>query len=135
MIQPHLGDVVVPNLHADGVLHGSSPHTAETSMRDLPTHYPAIIDLLLLIAAHRVIEEEREVRDQIEIVLDAVEGDLGQRLAAAVLPFRSDAVSRSRAAVTRIDAPEASDETLRDGALGRRFGGVPLPVIPHERER
>ena len=36
----------------------------------------AVIDLLPLIAVHRVVQEEREVRDQVEVVAEAVGLDL-----------------------------------------------------------
>ena len=103
-------------------------------MRHLHAGDEAVIDLLLLVAVDRIVEEEREVRDQVEVVAEAVGRDLGQRLVAAVLPLRADAVAIGVAAVGRVDRAEAVDQPVVDRALRRGFGGVPLAVVAHDRD-
>ena len=77
----------------------------------------AVIDLLALIAAHGIVEEEGEVGDQTEVVAEAVRLNLAQRLAAAVLPFAADAVAIRVPAVGRVDGSETVDEPGVDRAL------------------
>ena len=47
-------------------------------MLDLGAGDEPVIDLVELIAVHRIVEEEGEVREQIEVVADAVGDDLGR---------------------------------------------------------
>ena len=114
VIQADVRDVVVAELHADGVLHRAAAPTAPS--RRWLTFAPltnAVIGLLELIAVHRVVEEEGEVREQVEVVADAVGGDLGGGVAARPLPLDRAAVAVGVAAVGRIDRAEAADESRR----------------------
>ena len=70
------------------------PQRASRRWNALHAGDEAMVDLLLLIAVNRIVEEEREVRDQIEVVADPVGRDLGQRRAAAVLPLRCRGCTR-----------------------------------------
>jgi hypothetical protein len=63
----------------------------------------AVVDLLLLIAMDGIIEEEGEVREEVQIVRKAVSRHLGERLVAAVLPLRAEAVPIGMTAVALVD--------------------------------
>jgi hypothetical protein len=52
-----------------------------------------MIDLLSLVAANRVVQEEREIRDQVQVVAETEGLDLRQRVAGRVLPLTADAVA------------------------------------------
>ena len=106
-------------------------------MRHLRAGDETMIGLLHLVAVHRIVEEVGEVREQIEVVADAVRGDAGRRVAvaAAVLPVGGPAVTIRVAAVGRIDRTEPADQAGADRAIGDLVGGIPLAVIAHRRQR
>src|SRR5258705_4247850 len=132
MNEGHLHDVVVTHLHAEGVLDGAAAPPRLPLLERLYSRHETVVQLVLLIAVHRIVEEEREVRDEIEIVGDAVRLHLGQHTARALLPFAAARVAVRMATISRINRSKAIDETGIDGTLRRRLRGVPATVVPHE---
>src|SRR5262245_58927285 len=93
VVQGDGGNVVVPELNPDGVMHLVAADTREAAVRNPRTRREAVIDLLHLVAVLRIVKEEGEVRDEVQVVLGAVAGDLRQRRTRAALPFADDAVA------------------------------------------
>ena len=58
VVQRRLSDVVVADLHAERVLHGVSPPRGETPLSHFHAGDEPVVDLLLLVAVDRVVEEE-----------------------------------------------------------------------------
>ena len=129
-----LADAIGPQLHADRVLGRTAQQRRRPAVRGAAAGHPAPIDLLLLIAVHRIVEVEREVRHEVERVAHGVGRHLRERPRSAALPLEGDAVTAGLAAVGRVDGAEAIDQPVVDGALRRRLGGVPGAVIPRIRE-
>ena len=72
VVEPDFRDVVVANLHAERILYGvSSPH-GEPAVGHLHARDEAAINLFLLVAVHGIVEEEREVRDEVQVVRESV---------------------------------------------------------------
>src|SRR4051794_35585429 len=90
-----------------------------------------MVRLMELITVDGVVQEIREVRKEIEIVGDAVRGDLRRRVAARALPLGGSAVAIAVAAVGRIDGTESIDEAVVDRPLWNLIGGVPPSRIGH----
>jgi hypothetical protein len=110
VIEGHLGDAVVANLQPDRVLHHAAVPAGQETMGHLESRDEPIVHLLHLIAVRRIVEIEREVENEIEVVPKPVRPYLGQRPAAALLPLTRQAVPARGASVGRIDGPEAIDQ-------------------------
>ena len=84
-----------------------------------------MIDLLVLIAVHGIVEEEREVGDQVEVVADAVRLILRQRLTAAVAAIRrrgcSDTCRRRRSGRSMPKRSMSPPSTARCGEASVAF--------------
>ena len=91
----------------------------------------AVVGLLELVAVHRIVEEVREVGEQIELVLEPV----GRRLELAAGERRRiverQAVALRLAAVAVVERAVAADEAVVDRALGDLVGRVPLAAVGH----
>jgi hypothetical protein len=133
--QAHRHHVVIPELDADGVLHWTAAPPALTFLKRSRAGDEAMIDLLTLIAVDGIIQKERKVRDQPEVVAEAVGLDLGERAPGSMLPFAAEAIAIGVSAIGRVDGAEAIDQPAVDRALWRGFGRIPPAVVAHERER
>ena len=132
--QPH--DVVIADLHAERVLHVMAAPPRLPLLKRLHAGDEAVIELLVLIAVHRIVEIEREVVEEHQVVADAVGLNFAQRRALAVLPFGGDAVAIAC-------ARRRSDRWIRSGRsapasiarCGDASRGVPLAVVAHHGQR
>ena len=125
-------DPVVPDLQAEGGLDIVSRPATEDGVACVEAAGPAMVALLELIAASRIREEVGEVREQIEVVVEAVGHEPRLRLVVGAMPFPLHAVALRVAAVGRIERAEEADQ--RDRALRDLIARVPLAVIrPHRR--
>ena len=93
------------------------------------------VDLLVLVAVDRIVEKEREVVAQHQVVADAVCLNLVERRAGAMLPLEDTGHAMRVPSVGVVDSAEPVDLTRIDGALRRRLCGVPLAVVRHASER
>ena len=99
-----------------------------------PAHEP-VIGLLELIAVLGVVEEIGEVREQVEVVLEAVGAERGAGVPAATLPLDRRAVARRLSAISRIDQAKSPDASVCHRARRDLIGRVPRPAITHQRRR
>src|SRR5262249_27861106 len=84
-----------------------------------PGHDPVTVELLDLIAVHRVVEEEGEVRDQVELVILPVRLDVdGIGVGESPTKIGVSVEALRVAALTVVDGPESVDETQADRSLG-----------------
>src|SRR5262249_30711804 len=93
VVQANGGDVVVPDLNAERVLHLAAQPMADTAMADFPSRDEPVIGLVELVAVDRIVQKICEVGKQIEIVPDAVRRDLRRRVVARALPLERTAVT------------------------------------------
>src|SRR6185295_10240804 len=107
-------------------LPASQPPVAHPGAAD-----EAVVRLLELIPALGIVEEEREVREQIEVVAEAEAAHFDRRVVSRSLPFERAAVARRIAAVSVVEATEAIDEAFVDRAERNLIGGVPHRAIAH----
>ena len=77
-----------------------------------------MVRLVKLIAALGIVQQEREVREEIEIVRDAVRAQFRGGVAARALPLDRPAVAIGIAAVSGIEGSKAADDALPDRADG-----------------
>ena len=82
---------------------------------------------------NRVVEEVREVGKEVEVLTDAIGGDLRTRRSPRALPLERSAVAIAVAAIGWIDGAKATNRAARDGAFGNLIGGPPLAVVAHAR--
>src|SRR5262249_35852775 len=102
-----------------------------------PGHNPVAIELLDLVAIHRIVEEEGEVGDQVELVVLPEGLDLdGIGIGQAPTKFGVPIEALSVAALTVVDSTESFDETEADGPLGNfpRSEPVAREVRPPHRD-
>src|SRR5262249_31680762 len=135
VIEAEARDVVVPHLSADDVLRFVIGPAADSSMRQLAAGDVAVIALLELVAVDWIVQEEGEVREEIQVGRAAVRRSLRRRGAARALPLDRPAVTVGVAAVAGIDGAEAVDRAGLDGALRHLVGGAPPARIAHAGER
>jgi hypothetical protein len=79
-----------------------------------------MVDLLSLISAYGIVEKEREVRDEIQVVAQPVRLNLAERVASPMLPVATDVVAIGLPAIGLVYRSEPIDETWVDGALRRQ---------------
>ena len=87
--------------------HVEARHLAREVLVQLEAVHLAVVALLELVAAQRVVEQEREVRVEIELVVDEVRAELGGALLVAAAPFGRDTRATRIAAVARVQRAEA----------------------------
>src|SRR5262249_59839682 len=88
-----------------------------------------VVGLLELIAVLGIVEEEREVREEVHIVADAVSRDLRDRVAPRPLPLDRPAVAVRVATVARVERPAPAADASVNRALGHLVGRVPRAAI------
>ena len=133
MIEADVADVVVPELHADRILRRPVHPPADAAVGESRAAHEAVIGLLELIAVLGVVEEIGEVREQVEVVLEAVGAERGAGVPIAALPLERGAVARRLAAIGRVDQAESADATVGHRARRDLIGRVPPPAITHHR--
>ena len=109
---PHCGtgclDVVVAQLNADRVLHFAVAPPIDAPIAHLAAGDEPVIRLVKLIAVHRIVEEEREVREQVEAVRSEIAEDLELALLGrSRLVLELDLMACSVAAFVGIDRAKA----------------------------
>jgi hypothetical protein len=87
--------------------------------------------LFELVAVHRVVEKEGEVRKQVQPVVEEIAVDMGGAVRGAPPPLPGGAVAMGVAAVALIQGTEASDVAAVHGAARYLIGGVPVPAVAH----
>ncbi len=100
----------------------------------MPAENAAFIQLLKLVAIHRVIQKVGEVRPQLHFVVD----DIGAPGGIAVLRLRVE-LSRQAGATgvatqSLVERTQFIDQSLIHGALGDLIGRIPVIVIVHGRD-
>ena len=135
VIETDRADVVVPDLHADRVLCRSTCAAAEPAVGGLAAGDEAMIRLFDLIAVDGIVQEVREVREEVEVVADAVDRDVGHGVAAAPLPLAGGAVAIRVAAVGRVDRAEPADDAVGDRRGRHLVGRIPPAVVSHRCQR
>ena len=96
--------------------------------------HPAVVVLLELVAIHRV-DGVGEVRDQVEVVVDRVDRGIPAPPVLARPQVERKAVAVRIAAGGLVDAAEAVDRAVVDGALRDLVGTVPAAVVAHRGQR
>src|SRR5262249_38485236 len=86
-------NVIVPDLKTARVLRTATGPRCQWAMTELRTAHEAMIRLLELIAVYWIVQEEGEVREQVEVVSDAVRGQLCRSIPARSLPLERATVS------------------------------------------
>ena len=87
--------------------------------------------LLELVAVHRVVEKEGEVRKEVQPIVEEIAMDMGRAVRGAPSPLPGGAVAMGVAAVALIQSTEAPDEAAVHGAARYLIGGVPVPAVAH----
>ena len=94
-----------------------------------------VIGLRELVALRRIVEEVCEVREQREIGVHGKELNGLRRARADVAVRARQAVALRRAAVCRVELPEARDESFFDRAEWNLVARVPAIVIRQSKQR
>src|SRR5262245_38063445 len=84
---------------------------------EIAAHHDPPIGLLELVSVDGIVEEEGEVRKQIEAIIDQISIGPGETLVVLVRPLTVQAKARGPATVGRINRPEARNQTLIDRPL------------------
>jgi len=88
VIEPHVGDIVMADVHADPLLDLANTGAVGVHVREAETCHNPFIRLLELVAAQRVAKEIREVREQVELIRDDVGARPGDGPRRGVLKIR-----------------------------------------------
>ena len=131
MVKRHFRNVVVAKLQADRLQHAPAGRLRHPRVRHAATRHGAAVDLLELVAVHRIVEEEGEVREEIEPRMHEVGVHPRRRIPLASRPLRGEAVARAFAAVARIDGAEAPDPAGLDRARWNLVSRVPAGRVRH----
>src|SRR5262249_44694253 len=89
----------------------------------------AMISLRELIALYRIVEEVREVGEELKVGIDPEQLHELRRATADVAIAAGEAVALGDAAVSRVELSEARDETFFDRAQRYMIARIPAVVI------
>jgi hypothetical protein len=135
VVQADRVEAVVAQLQPEGVAAVAATERGVPAAARRQAEHVALLGLLELVAVHRIVQEEREVRVQVQARLDRVGIELETAVGQPAFGLERQAVARGVAAVGRIDRAEAADQALIDRALRNLVGRVPVCRIRHRGER
>src|SRR5690606_35653655 len=130
-----VGDVSA-SLNAGRELVIDVPQVERSKVGRSQTEGPAApVPLADLIALERVVEEVREVGEQVEVVMDRVRVEPLTRVCPGTEIRRRDAEPAGLAAQRRIDRAQPLEEAVLHGAARDLIDRVPLVRVGHARDR
>ena len=133
--QGHLGNRVVADLQADGMIHRSPERGGGPRLGHFPPGDDPSIRLLELIAIVGIIEEKGEVRKQAQAVIRHIGIGLGESNVALVGPLPVQAIACGASTIGRIDRAQAGNQALIDGPLRDLIRRVPGVRVGGKAER
>src|SRR5262245_21001735 len=103
----------------------SAPGVERLDMHHISAEHRAPLGLIELVAPRRVVEEVAEVREQIEIGVDAEQLHVLNRVSADAMPGSRKAIALRAAAIGRVDGAESREQTTVDCTSRNLVGRVP----------
>src|SRR2546427_3005579 len=98
-------------------------------MARLETGDDAPVDLLELVAVHRVVEKIGEVGEEAQPVIEDIRAQMTGGSRVAAMGLARERVAAGPPGVRRIDGAEAANQSLVDGSQGYLVGRVPVGVV------
>ena len=93
LVQPHRRNAIMADLQADRVFRLVAQQIGQPRMAGMDAQHDSAVRLLKLIAVDGIVEEVREIRPEVQVIVICVSQRVEQPVASIVPEFRGEAVS------------------------------------------